>query len=244
MSKNEDKPHPQGHRVRGRMISMPAVAEADDVLAARPANISGTTRRDTTTGPSYRRRESCPMMWAALFQQRPALEEGDYFKSAWLSSDSRRAIEQHGYVSMIDPSLPLCLHGQIEEARKLRSWGPLAEAVLRHGRPYIGVPRPKGWRRHAQRQCFRNAAIVCFKKQCTYVEGFAIGRIDGLLIHHAWVTNDGMHAIDPTWDDAPTSAYFGIAFSTKVVGQALTQRRTWGLLDPLDDKLLESTLGN
>ena len=24
------------------------------------------------------------MMWAALFQQRPAPEEGDYFKAAWL----------------------------------------------------------------------------------------------------------------------------------------------------------------
>jgi hypothetical protein len=31
-----------------------------------------------------RQRETSPMMWAALYQQRPAPEEGDYFKSAWL----------------------------------------------------------------------------------------------------------------------------------------------------------------
>jgi hypothetical protein len=31
-----------------------------------------------------RQRETSPMMWAALYQQRPAPEEGDYFKAAWL----------------------------------------------------------------------------------------------------------------------------------------------------------------
>src|ERR1019366_10605260 len=31
-----------------------------------------------------RHREPSPMMWAALFQQRPAPEEGDYFKADWL----------------------------------------------------------------------------------------------------------------------------------------------------------------
>ena len=31
-----------------------------------------------------RQRETSPMMWAALYQQRPAPEEGDYFKADWL----------------------------------------------------------------------------------------------------------------------------------------------------------------
>jgi predicted phage terminase large subunit-like protein len=31
-----------------------------------------------------RQRESIPMMWSALYQQRPAPEEGDYFKAEWL----------------------------------------------------------------------------------------------------------------------------------------------------------------
>ena len=33
-----------------------------------------------------RQRETSPMMWAALYQQRPAPEEGDFFKAAWLRS--------------------------------------------------------------------------------------------------------------------------------------------------------------
>jgi len=31
-----------------------------------------------------RMRETSPMMWSALYQQRPAPEEGDYFKAEWL----------------------------------------------------------------------------------------------------------------------------------------------------------------
>ena len=33
-----------------------------------------------------RQRETSPMMWAALYQQRPAPEDGDYFKAAWLKT--------------------------------------------------------------------------------------------------------------------------------------------------------------
>ena len=33
-----------------------------------------------------RQRETSPMMWSALYQQRPAPEDGDYFKAEWLRS--------------------------------------------------------------------------------------------------------------------------------------------------------------
>lgn len=72
--------------VRGRVISMPAIAEAEDVLGRKP----GQYLWDEPAGYDYgaflraRQRESSPMMWAALYQQRPAPEDGDYFKAAWL----------------------------------------------------------------------------------------------------------------------------------------------------------------
>jgi predicted phage terminase large subunit-like protein len=72
--------------VRGRVISLPAIAEANDALARKP----GEYLWDDPQGYNYaaflraRQRESSPMMWAALYQQRPAPEEGDYFKAAWL----------------------------------------------------------------------------------------------------------------------------------------------------------------
>jgi predicted phage terminase large subunit-like protein len=72
--------------VRGRVISIPAIAEADDVLGRQP----GEYLWDDPEGYNYgeflraRQRESIPMMWSALYQQRPAPEEGEYFKAAWL----------------------------------------------------------------------------------------------------------------------------------------------------------------
>src|SRR5829696_8415584 len=65
--------------IRGRVISIPAVAEENDPLGRTP----GEYLWDEPDGYNYaeflrsRRRESSPMMWSALYQQRPAPEEGD-----------------------------------------------------------------------------------------------------------------------------------------------------------------------
>lgn len=72
--------------IRGRVISMPAIAEEGDLLGREV----GEYLWDDPSGYNYasflraRQRESTPMMWSALYQQRPAPEEGDYFKAAWL----------------------------------------------------------------------------------------------------------------------------------------------------------------
>jgi predicted phage terminase large subunit-like protein len=72
--------------VRGRVISIPAIAEEDDILGRKP----GEYLWDEPEGYNYgeflraRQRESIPMMWSALYQQRPSPEEGAYFKVDWL----------------------------------------------------------------------------------------------------------------------------------------------------------------
>lgn len=72
--------------VRGRVISIPAIAEENDILGRQP----GEYLWDEPEGYNYgeflraRQRESIPLMWSALYQQRPTPEEGDYFKAAWL----------------------------------------------------------------------------------------------------------------------------------------------------------------
>src|SRR5262249_38319029 len=74
--------------IRGRVISIPAIAEANDPLGREP----GELLWDEPDGYNYgaflkaRQRESSPMMWSALYQQRPAPEEGDYFKADWLKT--------------------------------------------------------------------------------------------------------------------------------------------------------------
>lgn len=72
--------------VRGKIIDIPAVAGDDDPVGRQP----GEYLWDDPTGYDYgsylrqRQREASPMMWAALFQQRPAPEDGDYFKAEWI----------------------------------------------------------------------------------------------------------------------------------------------------------------
>jgi predicted phage terminase large subunit-like protein len=72
--------------VKGKIIDIPAVAEVGDQLG-RPL---GEYLWDDPSGYNYgsflraRRREVSPMMWSALYQQRPAPEDGDYFKTEWL----------------------------------------------------------------------------------------------------------------------------------------------------------------
>jgi predicted phage terminase large subunit-like protein len=72
--------------IKGRVISIPAIAEANDPLGRQP----GEYLWDEPEGYNYaaflraRQHETSPMMWAALYQQRPAPEDGDYFKATWL----------------------------------------------------------------------------------------------------------------------------------------------------------------
>jgi predicted phage terminase large subunit-like protein len=74
--------------VSGRVISIPAIADAGDSLG----RAAGEYLWDEPEGYNYadflraRQREASPMMWSALYQQRPAPEEGDYFKTDWLLS--------------------------------------------------------------------------------------------------------------------------------------------------------------
>lgn len=71
--------------VRYEVISLPAIAEEDDQLGRKPGeylwdeppwNYGGYLRA--------RQKEVSPLMWSALYQQRPAPEGGDFFKEEWL----------------------------------------------------------------------------------------------------------------------------------------------------------------
>lgn len=67
-----------------RVVSLPAVAEGDDLLGRKP----GEFLWDDTYGYGNTLRlaqiTQTPRNWSALYQQRPAPETGDYFKEEWL----------------------------------------------------------------------------------------------------------------------------------------------------------------
>ncbi len=72
--------------IRGRVITIPAIAGEGDPLGRVPGQYLWDDDPEYRYGDFLRerQRETTPMMWAALYQQRPAPEEGDYFKAAWL----------------------------------------------------------------------------------------------------------------------------------------------------------------
>lgn len=74
--------------VKGRVISMPAIAEPDDQLGRTVGEYLWDDDPNYLYGDFLRarQRETSPMMWSALYQQRPAPEEGDYFRSEWLKT--------------------------------------------------------------------------------------------------------------------------------------------------------------
>lgn len=70
------------------VISLPAIAEADDPLG-RSLGQPLWPEWEGLGELDRKRRAVGPRDWSALYQQRPAPEEGDYFKSEWLKPYER-----------------------------------------------------------------------------------------------------------------------------------------------------------
>jgi len=112
------------------------------------------------------------------------------------------------------------------------------KAVLKYGRSFVGIERPKGYRPRAPKNCYQNAGDLACTGRGQYVEGFAISGNTGACCQHAWITIDGVHAIDVTWRNAVQCHYFGIVFPAEVLATWMLKRGYWGLLDPVEDELL------
>jgi hypothetical protein len=83
------------------------------------------------------------------------------------------------------------------------------EVVLKYGRPFTAVNRPKGFRLGAKKECFLNSYYAADKGQGVYVEGY--GLIEDWLFQHAWITLDGLHAVDVTLRGSVSGyQFFGI----------------------------------
>jgi predicted phage terminase large subunit-like protein len=65
------------------IISLPAIAEGNDPLGRQPGQALWP-EWENTNELDRKRRTIGPRDWTALYQQRPAPEDGDYFKAEWL----------------------------------------------------------------------------------------------------------------------------------------------------------------
>ncbi|WLA83223.1 hypothetical protein [Bradyrhizobium elkanii] len=108
----------------------------------------------------------------------------------------------------------------------------LPTIVQKHGRAFRPQARPKGFRLRAQQQCFLNSFHLADAERGIYVEGFAM--VNGQHFHHAWVTLDGVHAVDVTLRSPEEAQFFGIAFSLPTLRKQICGVRKGKLpmLDP------------
>jgi hypothetical protein len=126
--------------------------------------------------------------------------------------------------------------------RKLIPFTVLSEAVRQllgdkaHG--FIPIKRPKGYRQRKAKACFANCSDLALDGRGKYCEGFAVGLADDggpfiFAVHHAWVTLDGIHAIDPTLKH-PGVFYFGIEYEVGAVAKKILAKPYRGdaQLDP------------
>ncbi|MBD2629654.1 hypothetical protein [Trichormus variabilis] len=104
--------------------------------------------------------------------------------------------------------------------------------VLAHGQPF--TKQIKSPFKGQPKSCFENCVkgIIRFP-HLSYCEGFAIDDDLDFGISHAWLVNDNLEVIDPTWigDRFQNSAYFGVIFNIDFVREVSFKTRSYGVLD-------------
>ena len=92
-------------------------------------------------------------------------------------------------------------------------------------------------------KCFANAAGLVLgdrddMKGSRYVEGYAIDPTMRAAIHHAWITLDGIHAIEVTWEK-PGKFYFGVEYGRKVIADRALEGSIYLRTSQLDPAIMQ-----
>ena len=130
----------------------------------------------------------------------------------------------------------------------------LERFVLKHGVEFQGQPRPKGVRKQAMKQCFRNAAhMMWVEGPMEYYEGYAMGSDIAFPFLHAWNVREGK-VIDTTLKDPTKYQYLGMQFTARQLGIEQIKHQVYGMLDigminldllrSIDNDLVEEALAS
>jgi hypothetical protein len=100
--------------------------------------------------------------------------------------------------------------------------------IVTHGKIYQPSKRPKGIRKQAYQECFKNASLLSLDRDdLTYVEGYACDYFPTL---HAWCVDKKGCVIDTTWKNPEECAYFGVPFKTDFLLDTLLEEKVYGLI--------------
>jgi hypothetical protein len=88
------------------------------------------------------------------------------------------------------------------------------EMVLDLGQSFPTISTVK-YKQGQIKACYENSLQLSKKHGFIYCEGFAVSKIAGFPLEHAWCIDGDKKVVDITWDDG--IEYFGVCFSTKFV---------------------------
>jgi hypothetical protein len=108
--------------------------------------------------------------------------------------------------------------------------------VLAHGVGRFGARLPKGMRKLKNKLCYQHAThlMLTDEERFLYCEGYAVRPSLGFATGtHAWVLDRARDwaVVDNTWADPAECVYLGVPLSRSYVGDTLTRKRTYGVLD-------------
>lgn len=105
--------------------------------------------------------------------------------------------------------------------------------ILETGKPFFKRVEPAQFR-GKPKQCFQNCFEALLKHpELSYCEGYVIDDELPIAIHHAWLINDKLEVIDPTWNDKDSTGctYFGVALNDEFVMDFARKTKHYGILD-------------
>lgn len=105
--------------------------------------------------------------------------------------------------------------------------------ILENGKPFLTRVKPTPFKEE-QGHCFQNCfEILLNHPELSYCEGFATNDNILLALPHAWLINEDLQVIDPTWidEESTSSVYFGVVFNKKFVTDIAKKTKHYGILD-------------
>lgn len=131
------------------------------------------------------------------------------------------------------------------------SFSSLESLLLTKGVSFEAIALPYDVERGMMKECYKNAALLSFERSdLRYCEGYAAGIIP---VMHAWCIDSKNRVIDPTWPDAESCIYHGVAFKSDWARKFMIKNKLYGVFGgefnrayPLmqDSKKLDKALEN
>jgi hypothetical protein len=119
--------------------------------------------------------------------------------------------------------------------------------ALAYGSEFIGVPRPRGFRKMKAKQCHANSWKLALDGRGFLCEGFATKRGESHTFHHSWICLSDGTVVDATLPDPENYEYLGVKFDGDLYWDIISEASenpdfgVWGFLrEPLVKSHLEA----